>query len=83
MGIAVKTFLDDLSADEKPEERAERKKDFPTKFLPFATHFTEDLDIAYAFFDALAEGVKSLDNEISASDKAAWEKASKYLESRR
>lgn len=84
LGIAVKTFLDDVPADMPAEERAARKKSFPENFVPYATHFAEDLDVAYAFFGALAEGVKALsDAEMVAADRAAWETAAKYLDVRR
>ncbi len=83
MGIAVKTFLDDIPASESAEARTERSTEFPGRYVPFATHIFEDLEISFAFFDALHAGVKSLDKGVSAADKAAWERASKYLELRR
>jgi hypothetical protein len=52
--------------------------------MPHAEHFDEDLEIFYAFFEALASGVKTLpDKEFSAADKSNWEKASKYIQLRR
>jgi len=87
MGIAVKTLLDDTPAQESLQARAERKAKFPDTFVPFSTHFAEDLDIAYALFEALCEGVQSLDaaKEPSAKvvAKSTWETARKYLELRR
>ncbi len=83
MGIAVKTYLDDVPAVESAEDRAERKEQFPTKYVPFATHIFDDLEISFAFFEALHTGVKSMGKEVSAGDKAAWGKASNYLEARR
>jgi len=84
MGIAVKTLLDDVPLNESPDDRATRIRDFPTLYVPYATKFTEDLAIAYAFFDALYVGVKSLgDQDMPAADRAGWDKTSKYLELRR
>ncbi|KAI1342127.1 nuclease-like protein [Xylariaceae sp. FL0016] len=83
LGIAVKTFLDELNPDEPAEQKAKRKEEFPGKFVPFATNFFEDLEIACAFFNALHAGVKTLSREISAGDREAWDKASQYLAIRR
>ncbi len=84
MGIAVKTLLDDVPADEPAEQRAARMKEFPAKYVPFASHFAEDIEISFDFFNALYQGVKATTNtEISAVDKAVWDRAAKYLELRR
>ncbi len=83
MGIAVKTLLDDVPANETAEARATRKREFPLSYVPFATHFVQDLDISYAFFQALSAGIQSLDKEMTASEKAVWETASQYLELRK
>ncbi|KAI0969685.1 temperature dependent protein affecting M2 dsRNA replication [Xylaria arbuscula] len=83
LGIAVKTFLDDINPNEPPEQKAAKRADFPTKFVPFATNFYEDLDIACDFFNALHSGVKTLNNELPNGDRSAWDKASAYLKLRR
>ncbi|OTB07770.1 hypothetical protein M426DRAFT_71545 [Hypoxylon sp. CI-4A] len=83
LSIAVKTLLDDMHPNETPEQRKIKKQDFPAAFVPFATHFYEDLEIACEFFNALHAGVKTLKNEISAADRSAWDKASAYLKLRR
>lgn len=84
MGIAIKTFLDDAPPNDTPENRAARTAAFPPKFMPYATHFAEDLEIAYSFFDALHAGVKTLgDKDMSGVDRAAWDKAAGYLAVRR
>lgn len=83
LGIAVKTLLDDIHPTDTPEQKAAKKQDFPGTFVPYATHFFEDLEIACEFFNALHAGVKTLKNEISATDRGAWEKASVYLQLRR
>ncbi|KAI0446678.1 nuclease-like protein [Xylaria telfairii] len=83
LGIAVKTLLDDIGPDETQEQKAAKKADFPSKFVPFATNFYEDLDIACDFFNALHAGVKTLTNEVSSGDRAVWDKAAVYLQLRR
>ncbi|GAP84186.1 putative xpg domain-containing protein [Rosellinia necatrix] len=83
LGIAVKTFLDDISPSETAEQKATKKAEFPGKFVPYATNFFEDLDIACDFFNALHVGVKTLTKEISGEDRAVWDKAATYLELRR
>ena len=83
MGIAVKTLMDDVVVDESPQVRTQRKKEFPGKFVPYATNFDEDLEICFGFFDALIVGVQSLDKEMTPSDKSSWEKAAGYLSLRR
>ena len=83
LGIAVKTLLDDMPLNEGSEERTARIKAFPVKFVPYATHFVEDLAISYAFFDALYAGIKTLSNEIPSADRAAWKAAYDYLQQRR
>lgn len=53
-------------------------------YLPHAINFSEDLEVAFDFFDALHEGVKTLtDSEMHIVEKKTWDDASKYLESRR
>ncbi|KAI0434696.1 nuclease-like protein [Xylaria sp. FL1042] len=83
LGIAVKTLLDDILVTDSPEQKATKKADFPQKFVPYATHFYEDLDIACDFFDALHAGVKTLTNEVPNSDRNVWDKAAAYLKLRR
>lgn len=84
LGIAVKTYLDEISPSDTPEQKNLRKQQFPSTYLPYALRFSEDLDICCAFFDAIHAGVKALGTkEIPASDMAAWDKAAKYLELRR
>lgn len=82
LGIAVKTLLDDISPKDTAEQKQAKKTDFPGKFVPFATHFFEDLQVSFEFFDALHAGVKTVP-EISAADKASWDKAAEYLKIRR
>ena len=80
LGIAVKTYFDDLGPKETPQTKAARKETFPGHYVPYATAFADDLDIACNFFDALYEGVKTLDaTEIPAGDRYVWDKAAEYL----
>ncbi|KAK6951855.1 hypothetical protein Daesc_006380 [Daldinia eschscholtzii] len=83
LGIAVKTLLDDIHPNETAEQKAVKKQEFPGTFVPYATHFFEDLEIAFNFFDALHAGVKTLKNEVTAADRGAWDKAALYLQQRR
>ncbi|KAI1390972.1 temperature dependent protein affecting M2 dsRNA replication-domain-containing protein [Hypoxylon trugodes] len=84
LGIAIKTLLDDIHPQESEVERNKKKASFPGTFVPYATHFFEDMGIAFDFFDAIHAGVKTLktSNDISV-DKDAWEKAAAYLKLRR
>jgi len=84
LGIAVKTYLDDyLKLDTTPEQRSELKRSYADKFLPNSVNIAEDLDVAFDFFEALYEGVKTLGNEIPEGDKEAWDGAKAYLSKRR
>ncbi|TDZ53627.1 Uncharacterized protein CTRI78_v006886 [Colletotrichum trifolii] len=83
LGIAVKTLMDEHPAGESKEKRQARLEEFPGKFFPYATNFKEDVQLAFAFFDAIYKGVQTLDKEISAADKSVWSTASNYLDQRR
>ncbi|KAL0943782.1 uncharacterized protein CTRU02_201669 [Colletotrichum truncatum] len=83
LGIAVKTLMDELPAGESKEKRQTRIDDFPGKFFPYATNFKDDVQLAFAFFDAIHKGVQTLNKEVSTADKAVWSTASKYLDQRR
>ncbi len=84
LGIAVKTYLDDfLKAEWTAEEREANKAEYIKKYLPHSVNFAEDLDVAFKFFDAVYEGVKTLGDEINEADKKAWDNAHTYLAKRR
>jgi len=82
LGIAVKTYLDDLLPDDP--HKAEKLKQFPGVYVPYAVSFTDDFEIACNFFDALLAGVKQLGaKDIPAVDRSAWDNAAQYLATRR
>lgn len=83
LAIAVKTLLDEINPNVSEEINITKRAEFPGKFVPFATHFFEDLDIACDFFDALHAGVKTLTDEIPSGDRSVWDKAAAYLKLRR
>lgn len=84
LGIAVKTYLDDYFKLETPQaDRQTVKEGYAEKFLPNGVNVAEDLDVAFDFFNALQEGVKTLGDEIPASDRKAWDDAKEYLAKRR
>lgn len=85
MGIAVKTYLDDLiSLDHTPAQRQAAKQEYGGKYLPKHENIAEDLDVAFDFFAALYEGVKTLNSgELSEFDMKAWDSADEYLKARR
>ncbi|KAM3088260.1 hypothetical protein ACMFMG_002314 [Clarireedia jacksonii] len=84
-GIAVKTYLDDyIKADSSAEEKLKLKNSYSASFVPHAVNFPEDLDVAFAFFDALHAGVKVLGKEeLNEAEKKTWDDAGKYLAARR
>lgn len=51
--------------------------------MRYSINFTEDLEVAFDFFEALYAGVKTLDSEMTPADKKAWNGAKVYLEKRR
>ncbi|TVY39405.1 Protein MKT1 [Lachnellula subtilissima] len=84
LGIAVKTYLDDfVKLDIPAEKREQNKQEYKEKYLPNSVNFVEDLDVAFKFFDAVYEGVKTLGDEIGEADKQAWDGAKAYLAERR
>lgn len=83
MGIAVKTLLDDMPPGLTAEDRLTYLDDFQPKFFPFATHFVDDLSLCWKLCDALVIGISTLDKELPAETKLAWNNASAYLARRR
>jgi hypothetical protein len=84
LGIAVKTFMDEIKPAQSQEERAAKMREFPGTFVPFATNFSEDLRICFSLFEALYKGVQSLSpKEMSTSDKSDWDRTYAYLQARK
>jgi hypothetical protein len=59
------------------------KESYAEKFLPNHVNIAQDFDVAFKFFDALHEGVKTLGTEIPEKDSKAWDSAKEYLAKRR
>jgi hypothetical protein len=84
LGIAVKTYFDEVGAKTSAEAKNDKKKSFPSLYMPHAVAFEEDLEIACNFFDAVHAGIKLLDSSaVSPSKRQAWDKAAEYLALRR
>lgn len=82
MGIAVKTYLDEQhSPPPTPAERATVMSKYNKEPIAWANDFEGDLRIAFGFFDALHNGVKTLGDQVS--DQDLWTEARKYLADRR
>ncbi|KAK3956490.1 temperature dependent protein affecting M2 dsRNA replication-domain-containing protein [Pseudoneurospora amorphoporcata] len=83
LGIAVKTYFDETINWNSEKEKAERLATFPDAFVPYSMAFSEDLEIACEFFEAVYAGLQTLDGQgISANDLKAWSKANEYLSPR-
>src|ERR1700712_545146 len=83
-GIAVLTYLDDfLQLEWTPAQRKEKTPAWVKEYVRYSINFTEDLAVAFDFFEALCAGVKTLDSELTSADKKAWNGAKAYLEKRR
>lgn len=82
LGIAICTFFDDDEASDSKETRASRLKEFPITFVPFAEALGEDFQTCADFVRSLNQGVQTLNEELSESDKTAWKNAQAYLDAR-
>ncbi|KAK9777908.1 putative XPG N-terminal domain-containing protein [Seiridium cardinale] len=84
LGIAVKTYLDDIHPSDTTEIKQKKLDEFPSKYVPYATDFSKDLQVSFAFFDALHVGIKALgDDQAPAIDRKVWSRAAEYLQARR
>lgn len=83
LGIAVKTWLDDVQLSEPAEVRQKKMDEWTPKYVPFATNFGKDLQISFAFFDALHVGIKTLGDSQASIDQNVWARAAEYLQPRR
>lgn len=76
MGVAIRTYLE-MKADESNETRDIAS--ISRLYFPQTRAFLEDVEIFGAFFSALVEGIKTLD-QSEQEIKGAWTKAHAYLE---
>lgn len=87
LGIAVKQYLDELSAQQDPKSQKSRdsvRQKNHTSWLPNATNVSEDLDYAFALWDALYVAVQELPAAIvTQALKKEWEEADQWLNERR
>lgn len=87
LGIAVKTYLDELCGKENPtdsKQREEKKSELKTLFA-HSTDIVSDFEKALRLWDAVVVAVKSAVNEgaFSASEAEAFEDADAWLRERR
>ena len=84
LGIAVKTYLDDVAQPgSSSDEKYLAKANYVKEKLPHSVDFSGDLDTTFNFFDALYVGVCTLGSEIPEADLEVWKGAHKYLADRR
>lgn len=83
LGIAVRTYLDDLplQADPtSPEARAEVKLK-GKEWFQHSESFTGNLDLAFKLWDAVYKGTQNAGKEVK--DAKLWTDANKWLSERR
>jgi hypothetical protein len=80
----VKTYLDDYAQPgSTSDEKNIAKVNYVKEKLPHSVNFSEDLEKAFNFFNALYAGISTLGSEISEGDMDVWKEAYKYLADRR
>jgi hypothetical protein len=86
LSIAVKSYLDELSNNQEPTAAATKaavKETAATRYFPQSLKFIEDLEGAFAIWDAVARGVKSTGQLIPEKDRRTWSEADNWLAPRR
>lgn len=86
LGIAVKTYLDELSNESDPtsEEAKQRQKEKLPRMFAQAVDIVADVSLAFKVWDAMVVGVKVLREEGVLGDEAnAFLAADKWLSGRR
>ncbi|KAL1302303.1 hypothetical protein AAFC00_002718 [Neodothiora populina] len=87
LGIAVKSYLDELAGHpdpSSPEAREETKTTGVSPWFPHAKNFVGDLEKAFKLWDAVYAAVEvAPSNVISSKDKKIWEEANAWLAERR
>lgn len=83
LGIAVRTYLDDLPLQANPtspEARAEVKSK-GKEWFQHSESFTNNLDLAFKLWDAVYKGTQNAGKEVK--DSKLWSDANKWLSERR
>lgn len=83
LGIAVRTYLDDLPLQPNPtspEARTEVKSK-GKEWFQHSESFTGNLDLAFKLWDALYKGTQNAGNELK--DVKLWSDANAWLSERR
>ncbi|THZ81519.1 hypothetical protein D6C84_06508 [Aureobasidium pullulans] len=87
LGIAVKSYLDELSAQGEPTSETSReavKIKGANEWFPHAKDFQGDLQRAFALWDSVYAAVAAApDNLVSNRDKKIWEEADVWLSERK
>ncbi|GAB7354163.1 hypothetical protein MBLNU459_g4718t2 [Dothideomycetes sp. NU459] len=87
LGIAVKSYLDELAAQDQPTSagaRASVKAKGKGEWFPHAVDFAGDLEKAFTLWDAVYAAVVVAPNNVaSAKDKKMWEEVNAWLADRR
>ncbi|KAG8631972.1 hypothetical protein KVT40_001112 [Elsinoe batatas] len=87
LGIAVKHYLDELSAAEDPtskDARATIKDKGRTSWFPHVVDYAESLSYAFSLWDAMYTAVQEAPAElVEASQKEEWKSVDAWLKNRR
>jgi hypothetical protein len=86
LSIAVKSYLDELYTDADPtsaQVKERVRKMAATRYFPQSTNLIEDLDTAFALWDAVYDGVKNSGTTIKEPEKKQWNEANEWLSARR
>ncbi|EKG16520.1 DNA repair protein [Macrophomina phaseolina MS6] len=86
MGIAVKSYLDELHIQPDPttpEAKASTKTRAARDWFPESLDLSGDLDIAFKLWDAVYAGVKKASQAGLVRDGAMWDEVNKWLAPRR
>ncbi|KAI9831325.1 MAG: hypothetical protein M1819_005099 [Sarea resinae] len=84
LGIAVKSYLDELMAQPDPTSPATRdtvKAKGPNEWFWHVVDFTGDLEIAFRLWDAVFKGVQAAGSDVK--DSTMWADADAWLAQRR
>lgn len=84
----MKSYLDELISNEtadptSPETKARVLETASQRYFPQSLEFAGDLNIAFALWDAIFEGVNSGGNVVPESTKKLWNETNEWLAARR